>query len=179
MKRLLAALFLGLVVALVVASGVASADPPNDSATGAGELEQTLSDGTTIENKFAFSAYDEDAIGGDSSTARNGHFVYEETITLPTGSTTTLELKGSVSCVWVEGNRAFFNGPIEKSNEPRFEGRFAQFDVVDNDQPPGNGADPDQFVFETPPSFVSTCHVPLDIANFPITSGNIVVNDAQ
>jgi hypothetical protein len=178
MKRLLAALFLALVGALVVASGVASADPPNDFTTGAGKIERTQ-EGSTIEEKFAFSAPDEDAIGGPTSTARNGHYVYERTITSPTETTQTLELKGDVDCVWVEDNRAFFGGPIEKSNEPTFVGRFAYFDAVDNDQPAGNigtGSGPDQFQNEfTSPR--STCLFPL--IGRPITSGNIVVNDAQ
>jgi hypothetical protein len=182
MMRLIAALFLGLVGALVGASGVASADPPNDFATGAGKIERTLGPPTSptqIEEKFAFSAHDEDAIGGATSPARNGHFVYERTFTSPTGSSTTLEVKGSISCVWVEGNQASFNGLVEKSNDPTLEGVFARFRVVDNDQPPVNGAAPDQLAqvgFTRNPSCLFPSSVPPS-AN--IISGNILVNDAQ
>jgi hypothetical protein len=47
MKRLFPTLFLGLVVALVVASGVASAAPPNDFTTGAGKVVTTRGSATT------------------------------------------------------------------------------------------------------------------------------------
>jgi hypothetical protein len=177
MKRLLAALFLGLLVALVGASGVASADPPNDFTTGGAQKE--VSDGqTTLEEKFAFSAQDEDAIGGPNGVARSGHYVFERTLTTPTSST-TVELEGSVSCVWVQGHRALFKGPIEKSNDPALEGRFAQFIVEDNDQPPVNGAVPDRFFFEgTTPNPI--CPEPASIIPLNnITSGNILVSDAQ
>jgi hypothetical protein len=129
----------------------------------------------TIEQKFAFSAHDEDAIG-PTPGARNGHYVFDQTVTTPTAST-SLELKGRVDCVWVEGHRAFFGGPIEKSSNPAFEGRFAYFDVADNDQPPVNGATPDQFRLRITASPTSRCFPP--IAGFPITSGNIVVHDGQ
>jgi hypothetical protein len=172
MKRILAALFLALVVALVGTIGVASADPPHDFTTGGGKVVVTLIPDSTRVEKFAFSAHDEDAIG-PTTGACNGHYVYEQTQTQPK---VRLELKGSVDCVWVEDNRAYFGGPIEKSNDPRLVGLFAYFDVVDNDQPPGNGADPDQFLFGGTSS-ISTCGIPLE--GNPLTSGNIVVNNAQ
>jgi hypothetical protein len=50
MKRLLSALFLGLVVALVGASGVASADPPNDFAVGGFQA-------AAVEQNIGFSAH--------------------------------------------------------------------------------------------------------------------------
>jgi hypothetical protein len=169
MKRILAALFLALVVALVGTIGVASAAPPHNFTTGGGKVVTTLIPDSTQVEKFAFSAH---AIGSTTG-ARNGHFVYEQTLTEPA---VRLELKGSVACVRVEGNRASFSGLIEKSKtNPNLVGSFASFNVVDNDQPPGNGADPDQFLFGGI-SGSPTCGIPLE--GNPLTSGNIVVNDA-
>jgi|SRR5215211_1736262 len=173
MKRILAALFVALVVALLGTIGVASAKPPHNFTTGAGKVEVTFPDQGNWVEKFAFSAH---AIGS-TTAARNGHYVYEQTRTFATGSTTTLELKGSVDCVWVEENRVYFGGPIKKSNDPNLVGGFANFDVVDNDQPHGNGADPDEFLFAGTSS-ISICVPPL-LAGNPLTSGNIVVNNAQ
>jgi hypothetical protein len=173
MKRILAALFLALVVALVGTIGVASADPPHNFTTGGGKVEVTLIPDSTRVEKFAFSAH---AIGSTTG-ARNGHYVYEQTQTFTeVPLTVRLELKGSVVCVRVEDNRASFVGRIEKSNDPNLVGSFANFDVVDNDQPPGNGADPDQFLFAGISS-ISNCGIPLP--GNPLTSGNIVVNNAQ
>ena len=169
MKRMLAALFLALVVALVGTVGVASADPPHNFTTGGGKVAVTLIPDSTRVEKFAFSAH---AIGSTTG-ARNGHYVYEQTQTQPT---VRLELEGSVDCVRVVDYRASFVGPIEKSNVPNLVGLFANFDVVDNDQPPGNGADPDQFLFAGTSS-ISTCGLPLP--GNPLTRGNIVVNNAQ
>jgi hypothetical protein len=174
MKRLLAALFLALVVALVGASGVASADPPNDFTTGGGKVEETTAPETTSVEKFAFSAHDEDATG-PTTGARNGHYVYERTITSPTSST-TVEVKGSVDCVWVQGRSAFFGGPIEKTNNPDLVGWFAYFDVTDNDQPPFNGTAPDQFGLA---GFSSDTACILPLLESDVTSGNIVVHDAE
>ena len=168
MKRILAALFVALGVALVGTIGVASAAPPHNFTTGGGKVVTTLIPDSTQVEKFAFSAH---AIGS-TTAARNGHFVYEQTLTFSTGSTRTLELKGRVACVRVEGNRASFSGLIEKasSSDPDdtdLVGSFANFDVADN---------PDQFLFAGT-SMSPTCGIPL--AGNPLTSGNIVVNNAQ
>jgi hypothetical protein len=77
MKRILAALFLALVVALVGTIGVASADPPHNFTTGGGKVVVTLIPDSTRVEKFAFSAH---AIGSTTG-ARNGHYVYEQTQT--------------------------------------------------------------------------------------------------
>jgi hypothetical protein len=173
MKRLLAALFLALVGALVGTIGVASADPPHNFTTGGGKVVVTLIPDSTRVEKFAFSAH---AIGSTTG-ARNGHYVYEQTTTFTPTLSTTLEIKGSVDCVRVEGNRAHFVGPIEKSNDPNNPvGLFANFDVADNDPPHGTGAAPDQFLFSGTSSS-ATCGIPF--AGNPLTSGNIVVNNAQ
>src|SRR5215207_626366 len=169
MKRILAALFLALVVALVGTIGVASADPPHNFTTGGGKVVVTFIPDSTRVEKFAFSAH----ANGSTTGARNGHYVYEQTQTQPA---VTLELKGRVDCVRVEDNRASFVGSIEKSNDRRLVGSFASFNVVDNDQPTGNGADPDQFLFGGTSS-ISNCGLPLP--GNPLTSGNIVVNNAQ
>jgi hypothetical protein len=182
MKRILAALFLALVVALVGPIGVAGADPPHDFTTGGGKVVTTRSDSTTLEEKFAFSAHHE----GDSSSttvARNGHFVYQQTVTLSDGTIGEFDIKGSVDCVLVSGNQAAFSGPIEKSkssnNVPAPPvGAQAFFAVADND----SIGTPDQFSFlgfqdRLPPQ---PCFLP-DPDEFPftpITSGNILVNDA-
>jgi hypothetical protein len=169
MKRTLAALFLALVVALVGTIGVAGAKPPHNFTTGGGKVVTTLIPDSTGVEKFAFSAH---AIGS-TTVARNGHFVYEQTLTQPV---VRLELKGRVACVRVVENGASFVGLIEKSNESNLVGSFASFYVVDNDQPHGNGADPDQFLFGgilgSP-----TCSLPGP--GNPLNSGNIVVNNAQ
>jgi hypothetical protein len=192
MKRLLAALFLALLVALAVVTGTASAshndqpNPPNDFTTGAGTVSTTAvlpppAGLTVIENKFSFSAHDVDA-SSDTPEARNGQYHAEGTVA-PTGATPpgqpvlqNVDVQGRVTCVRVQGNRAYFGGPVEKSSNPAFEGQFAFFDVVDNDQPPSNGAIPDQFRFEMlrPTPF---CLTP--IIGLPLTSGNIVVHDGQ
>jgi hypothetical protein len=183
MKRLLAALFLALVGALVVASGVASADPPNDFTTGAGKVSTTVS-GRAVENKFSFSAHAEDANSLANGVARNGQYHVEGNVRrvlplvppVPPLFSQTADVQGKVDCIKVIGNRAYFGGPIEKSSNPAYEGLNAYFDVVDNDQPPLSGAAPDQFLFEliTP---AKTCLGP--IPGLPITQGNIVVNDAS
>jgi hypothetical protein len=165
MKRILAALFLALVVALVGTIGVASAAPPHNFTTGGGKVVTTLIPDSTQVEKFAFSAH---AIGSTTG-ARNGHFVYEQTLTEPA---VRLELKGSVACVRVEGNRASFSGLIEKASSsdpdgPDLVGSFANFNVADN---------PDQFLFGGI-SMSPTCGIPLQ--GNPLTSGNIVVNNAQ
>jgi hypothetical protein len=173
MKRILAALFLALVVALVGTIGVASAAPPHDFTTGGGKVVTTFTPDSTRVEKFAFSAH---AIG--STTGARGHYVYEETHTFPeVPLTVRLELKGSVDCVRVVDNGASFSGRIEKTNDPSLVGSFAIFDVVDNDQPRGNGADPDQFLFGGT-SASSTCH-PIPLPGNPLSSGNIVVNNGQ
>jgi hypothetical protein len=173
MKRILAALFLALVVALVGTIGVASAAPPHNFTTGGGKVVVPLTPDSTRVEKFAFSAH---AIGS-TTVARNGHYVYERTTTFTPTLSTTSEIKGSVDCVRVVGNSAHFVGLIEKSNDPDNPvGLFANFDVVDNDQPPGTGADPDEFTFSGTSSS-ATCGLPL--RGNPLTSGNIVVNNAQ
>jgi hypothetical protein len=168
MKRLFAALFLALLGALVGASGVAGATSPNDFTTGGGKVERT-SGSATIEEKFAFSAHDEDD-SASTTAARNGHFVYQRTITSPL-STSKLDLKGSVDCVRVIGNRAGFSGPVEKSTNPDFEGLHALFTVVDNDSM-GTADEFRHLGFSSQP----ICLVSVAL---PITSGNILVSDAQ
>jgi hypothetical protein len=175
MKRILAALFLALVVALVGTIGVASADPPHDFTTGGGKVVELSADTTRVD-KFAFSAHDED--DSDLTTAaRNGHYVYQLTVTTPT-STVKLDLKGSVDCVLVSGNQAAFSGPIEKSSNEDLVpvGAQAFFAVADND----STGTPDQFSFLgfqdlLPPQ---PCFVPGPEFFTSITSGNILVNDA-
>jgi hypothetical protein len=168
MKRLFAVLFVALVVALVGAIGVAGADPPNDFTSGAGKIERTAGPGT-LQEKFSFSAYDED----DSpltQAARNGRFAYQFTSTSPL---VEFDIKGSVDCVVVEGNRANFSGPIERSSsDPNLEGSHAYFFVVDND----SMGEPDQFTFRG-----TRFPMPCDGLGEPaehITSGNILVSDA-
>jgi hypothetical protein len=181
MKRMLAALTLALLVSLVMAS-VATSAPPNDLTTGAGKVSTSDFLGAAVENKFSFSAFDEDAIGGSTSTARNGQYRVEGTVGIvdvspfPPLFSQTAEVQGKVDCIWVFENRAFFGGPITKSSNPDYEGMNAYFDVADNDQPPLNGEAPDEFLWEfiTPEQ---KCLGP--IPGPPITQGNIVVNDAQ
>jgi hypothetical protein len=144
---------------------VAGTNPPHNFTTGGGKVVTTLIPESTQVDKFAFSAH---AIGS-TTEARNGHFVYEQTLTEPA---VRLELKGSVACVRVEGNRASFSGLIEKfsssdPDDPDLVGSFANFDVADN---------PDQFLFASI-SQSPTCGIPLE--GNPLTSGNIVVNNAQ
>jgi hypothetical protein len=121
MKRLLSALFLALVVALVGPIGVAGADPPHDFTTGGGKVVTTAgsgSDSLTIEEKFAFSAHHEDD-SSSTTVARNGHYVYHRTVTTSEGTILdelSFDLKGSVDCVRVSGNQAAFSRPIEKSS---------------------------------------------------------------
>jgi hypothetical protein len=180
MKRMLAALTLAMLLALVVVTVVASASqndqlakPPNDFTTGAG-MTETTTGLFTIEEKFAFSAQDEDDNPANSA-ARNGHFVYQRTTTSSVG-TTEFDVKGSVDCVRVVGNRAGFSGPIEKSSSsPHLEGLLAVFSVADNDQPPSSGVAPDEFRFFGPSPFPGC----FPAAGTPITSGNILVHDAQ
>ena len=176
MKRLLAALSLALMVGLLALSmsGVAGAThnnkpdvPPQDFTTGAGKF---VTGG--VEQKFSFSAHDADA-NPLTFEARNGHYNVEARAP---GTGMLVEIQGEVTCLRVVANRAYFGGPIEKSSNPALVGQFAFFDSVDNDQPPVNGAIPDQFRFEflrgTP-----LCLGP--ISGIPITQGNITVHDGQ
>jgi hypothetical protein len=180
MKRMFAALTLALLVSLVMAS-VATSAPPNDFTTGAGKVSTSDFFGFAVENKFSFSAYDEDDSSA-TTVARNGQYHVEGNVAVvdvdprPPDFSQTVDVQGKVDCIWVEGNQAFFGGPITKSSNPDYEGMNAYFDVADNDQPPLNGEAPDQFLFEviTPQQL---CLPP--IPGPPITQGNIVVNDAQ
>jgi hypothetical protein len=148
---------------------VASADPPNDVTNGGGKIDRTEL-GTIVE-QFAFRASDED--DSDLTTAaRDGHFVYKRTGSSPIVKS-NFDLKGSVDCLRVSGNLAVFSGPIEhSSSNPDLEGQQVRFTVVDND----SMGTPDQFSFLFTPESMS-CFIQ-DETN-PITSGNIVVSDAQ
>jgi hypothetical protein len=178
MKRMLAALTLALLVSLVMAS-VATSAPPNDFTTGAGKVTSNFL-GAAVENEFSFSAHGEDD-SASTGVALNGQYHVEGTVgvvdvlPIPPFFSQTVDVQGKVDCIRVFENRAFFGGPITKSSNPDYEGMNAYFDVADNDQPPGNPADPDEFLFEiiTPDEFC-----PAPISGPPITQGNIVVNDA-
>jgi hypothetical protein len=186
MKQMLAALTLALLLALVVVTGVASAshndqpNPPYDFATGAGKVSTPNFFGFAVKNKFSFTAHDEDA-SGFTPEARNGQYHAEGNVFFVEGTdapffSQSVDVQGRVTCLRVFGNQAYFGGPIKKSSNPAFEGRFAFFDVVDNDQPPGNPATPDQFLFE----FILLNPICLEpISGVPMTSGNIVVHDGQ
>ena len=180
MKRMLAALPLALLVSLVAAS-VATSAPPNDFTTGAGKVSTTFL-GRPIENKFSFSAHADGARSFLTSVARNGQYHVEGNVQIvqvppfPPSFSEKADVQGKVDCIRVRGNSAYFGGPIERSSNPAYEGLNAYFDVVDNDQPPLNGAAPDHFQFE----FISPtqrCILPVSAA--PIAQGNIVVNDAS
>jgi hypothetical protein len=172
MKRLFAALFLALVGALVGASGVASADPPNDFTSGGGRIERP--EVGTIVEQFAFRASDED--DSDLTTAARGHFEFRRTGTSQI-VTSNFDFTGSVDCLRVSGNRAAFSGPVEhSSSSPVIEGQHARFTVVDNDSMGGMG-EPDEFVWEGFSPGPTSC--PIGIDTNPITSGNILVSDAQ
>jgi hypothetical protein len=181
MKRILAALFLALVVALVVASGVASAVPPHNFTAGGGKVvTKRFSDTQTTVEKFAFIAFSAHAIGS-TTEARNGHFVYHDTTTTPSG-TFEFELKGSINCVLWSGNHAAFSGLIKKSTASPtaspilgdVEGQHAFFAVADND----SIGTPDQFgFFGTDPRRCPHLYDPF-VSIPPITRGNILVSGA-
>jgi hypothetical protein len=155
MKRMLAALFLGLVFALVVASGVASADSPNDFAVGGFQ--------GSAENSMGFSAHS----NGPKAEDAWGHM----TETIP-GS----EGKGRwrVVCLAVSGSKASIG--LEPQNSAASDFGPNILVVRDSGLPGGEG---DTYAFFTggdPQQCQSL--LPLE-PSFPIESGNIQVYDAQ
>jgi len=155
MKRLLSALFLGLLVALLGASGVASAAPPNDFAVGGFQAASS-------EQKIAFSAHSngpnpEDAWGHMSdtlvATGRKGRW--------------------RVVCLAVSGSKASLG--LEPQNSAASDFPSNTFVVRDSGLPGGAG---DTYRFA--PGDLQECQSSLSFEpTNPIESGNILVHDAQ
>jgi hypothetical protein len=104
MKRLLAALFLALVGALVGAIGVASADSNQDRVSGMGRSEDPFNDARLIVN----------ATSGPSGEDPQGSFAYKQI----SNGTTLYDFSGRVTCVNVNGNLAGLAGVVTKSETP-------------------------------------------------------------
>ena len=163
MKRLLAALFLGLVVALVGASGVASADPQQDLVSGTGHfVEVGVFDAEIHVN----------AQSGPSGEDPQGHFfVTQET----KGGVADADFSGRVTCVNVNGNLAGVGGEVTKSKNPSIaEGSGFLFSI--EDRGPGEQDAGLAMLTSVPPeepptdcSFVFTAET---------QKGNFVVHDA-
>ena len=161
MKRLLAALFLALVGTLVVASGVASADPKQDLVSGTGHfIVETIDfDGQLHVN----------AQSGPSGEAPRGHFF----LTVSSGTTETFDIKGRVTCVNVNGNLAAVAGVVTKSRNPSVpEGTGILINILDGGPGEQDVAQVDSA--ERPPT---TC--PFVGVISPTTNGNFVVHDAM
>jgi hypothetical protein len=155
MKRLLSALFLGLLVALVGASGVASADPPNDFAVGGFQAASS-------EQKIAFSAHSngpnpEDAWGHMSDTL------------VATGT----KGRWRVVCLAVSGSTAAIGLEPQNSAASDFPSNIF---VVRDSGLPGGAGDTYSFLTGNPQQCQSGLLVK---PTFPIERGNILVHDAQ
>jgi hypothetical protein len=105
MKRLLAALFLALVCALVVASGVASADPKQDLVSGTGQFVSFAGSDSQLHVN---------AQSGPSGEDPRGHFFF----TRSNFGTNVFDFSGRVTCVNVSGNLAAVGGVVTKSETP-------------------------------------------------------------
>ena len=138
---------------LLLTAGLAQANPPNDFAVGAGKVP-------SIETEVAFSAH-----SGPTGEDPSGHF----NITIGGN-----EFDGHVTCLAVSGNRAVLGGEY-----PDFPGSGIFIRVEDNGNP--SGATPDRLTWISgPPATPAFCQFLLtaNFFTFPVTQGNIVVNDA-
>ena len=88
--------------------------------------------------------------------------------------TGALDVRGSVTCLDVTGNRAWVGLVVEESTGtfPLPEGSGLIFEIVDNGEP----GDADRAVGQLSPTPPRRCRV--DFAEWEITRGNITVHDA-
>jgi hypothetical protein len=159
MKRLLAALFLALVGALVVASGVASADPKQDLVSGTGQKVRFP------EEEFD-AQFHVNATSGPTGEDPRGHFFFTRSIS----GIEDLDFSGQVTCVNVKGGRAAVAGLVTKSKNPSMpEGTAILFGIVDR----GPSAEDEASVFKW--FFLDECPF---TSTDPLAKGNFVVHDA-
>jgi hypothetical protein len=156
MKRLLAALFLALVVALVGASGVASADPTKDFAVGGFQS-------AALEQNFGFSAHTD----GPNADDAWGHM---SNTLVETGETR----RWRVVCLAVLGSTASLG--LEPQNSAASDTTFSRLFVVRDSGLPGGTGDTYAFVGGNPQECQSGLLVE---PPFPIENGDILVHDAQ
>ena len=162
MKRLLAALFLGLVVALVGASGVASAAPQQDFVSGTGHFVQQ---GGDFDAQLHVNA--QSGPTGDPG----GHFF----VTRSEFGINVVDFSGRVTCVNVDGNLAGVAGVVTKSKNPSVPvGTGFITSIVDGGPDEQDAAQAMLFAVSAPPT---TCPFN-DLGTQPTTDGNFVVHDA-
>jgi hypothetical protein len=164
MKRLLAALTLALLLSLVAAVGTASAThsegqgPNKDFVNGTAKLDLVPDTALQI-HVNAQSAPDGTDPQGYFFVRQEGFF--------------DVDIRGTVTCLNVNGNRAVFGGVVEQSRLPTVpEGRGVLIEVQDNGEP--NEADrADGFILFVPPT---SC--PVSVFTNLTSQGNFVVHDA-
>lgn len=90
---------------------------------------------------------------------------------------TDFTLAGPITCLHVQGNRAGFFYPIEKSSNPAFEGTSGVFIwIADNER--SSGDTPDELGFSGPLPLTQTASCPY-VESQPIDRGNFVVRDGR
>ena len=164
MKRLLAALFLALVGALVVASGVASADPKQDLVSGTGHV--------VIEEAEFDAQLHVNAKSGPTGEDPRGHFF----LTRSQFGIEDIDFSGRVTCVDVNGDLAAVGGVVTKSKNPSVpEGSGILINIEDR----GSDAEDAAGVFVTslPPTEPPT-NCEFSDASALATGGNFIVHDA-
>jgi hypothetical protein len=159
MKRLLAALFLALLGALVGASGVAGADPKQDLVSGTSHFEGGGFDAQLHVN----------ATSGPSGEYPRGHFFYRQS----SSGTNQFDFSGRVTCVNVNGNLAGLAGEVTKSKNPSVaEGSGVLISVEDRGQGAEDAARVTLNLSAPPPQ------CPLIIVRVDFQKGNFIVHDA-
>jgi hypothetical protein len=170
MKKLLAALTLALLVSLALAVSAANAThsegegPNHDFVSGTGQFQGLLAIDLEIHVN---------AKSGPSGEDAQGHFFIRQQ---PGFVFTELDIRGEVTCLNVQGNRATVGGEITESKvDPTFEGLGVLVYVEDR----GEGNEPNDgsliaFFTATPPE---ECHAPIPIPLL-FEQGNYIVHDA-
>ena len=166
MKRMLSVLTLALLVSISVA-GVAGAThsngegPKHDFVTGTGQFSPE-----TVDQEIHVNAKS-DPSGEDPQ----GHFFIRGT----NNRGQAADIRGSVTCLNVNGNNARVGGEIEQSRTPLFpEGRGILLTITDRGEP-GDGDGFSGNTVLTPPR---RCPPPFPV--LPVTQGNyVVVHDAM
>ena len=166
MKRLLAALTLALLVSLALGLSVANAthsngDGPNqDLVSGTGQFSPE-----TVDQEIHVNAK-----SGPSGEDPQGHFFIRGT----TNQGQPIDVRGSVTCLNVNGNNATVVGEIERSRTAAFPKGAGIILIITDRGEPGDG---DGFSGGVEPTPRETCPPP----PFPVpptSQGNYVVHDA-
>jgi hypothetical protein len=149
---------LALAVSLLLSAAICFGGPA-PKATGAGEFTRT-EDGMEIEARFSFEAHGEYA-----NRPAKGWFKYRDSM----GNEFTID----VQCVTVQGNDAFFSGPVAKTNMDDWEVMWLLLWVEDGGSPAEDNDTLGGEMFDYDPGCSPNLY-PNDY--WPVTNGNIVVH---